>query len=84
MKSFTELCLEDTYVGAVAAYMDDMIGEEELVTMFGNNPVVYGLIAMNQSLNLDYDYENLYANLIHHKPTVQEDFDNLLIQLFSK
>lgn len=82
MKSFTELCFEDTYAGLVAGYMDEMRSEEELVETLGATPVVYGLIAMNQSLCLDYDYELLYAELIEKKPITQEDFDNLFTNLF--
>lgn len=82
MKSFTELCFEQSDAGAVAQYMDDQMGEETLIKIFGAKPITYALIAFNHCMNYDSDYENLYANLIFHRPIKQEDFDNLISNLF--
>lgn len=82
MKNFTELCFEQSDAGAIAQYMDDQMGEGALVKIFGATPLSYGLIAMNQSLLLEYDYELLYPVLIDKKPRTQEEFDNLFTNLF--
>jgi hypothetical protein len=82
IKNFTELSLEQTDAGAVAQYMDEQMGEETLIKIFGCKSLTYGLIALNKCLELDLNYELVYPFLIANKPTTQEEIDEIFSKLF--
>lgn len=84
IKNFTELTFEKTQAGAIAQYMDEQMGEAKLVKIFGCKAMTYGLIALNKSLELDLNYEDVYPILIAKKPTEQNEFDNIFDELFKK